>query len=139
MNNLNQKIQYIAYICFAFAALALLVAIIRLINGGQTNLIIIGGIVSLLWYQAGAGLLKRGNNSRRLAVALFILYSAVFLLSSYYIFIRPMVNDELIESTSIFTRWLILILGTISFYCAFILMNKKTKNIFGSNKHDHHN
>ena len=136
LKNLNKKIQYIAYICFVFAALALSVAIIRLINGGQINLVIIGIIVSVLWYQAGAGLLKRGNKSRKLALVLFVLYSMTFLFSSYYIVIKPLANDVYTDSTSTFTRWAILILGIISLYCAYVLMNKKTKSIFDPNKND---
>lgn len=134
MSSIEKKLQYIAYICFGFAALGLVVALVRLIEGDITNKIMFGLIFSALWYQAGAGILKKGKKSRVLAIVLFILYSISFVLGSYTIYIEASINDSYVDSTSVLTRMFILLIGLLSFYSAYILINKKTKKIFDNNK-----
>ncbi|MDH5778684.1 MAG: hypothetical protein OEZ33_10770 [Gammaproteobacteria bacterium] len=83
---------------------------------------------AVVCYQAGAGLLKRRNRDRKIAIVVVALTFITTAMDAYLLFIVPLLSDNFISSG--IGRWITLLLLIISTYSFFVLFNKKTKEEF---------
>jgi hypothetical protein len=120
----NIKIKIISYTCYAIAVLFLLKAIapITIIER------IIAILFTLVWYQAGTGMIKRKNYARKFIIVLMSLFLIGTLAVVFDSIIMPLI-DPTIKYVGA-GRWITLMLCFVPIFVIWSLMRKDIQNEF---------